>query len=154
MRRAVTALGEVVTAGDVRCVVFPEPKRWLECDEAVLLSAGLSRNKVAHVRHAAAAFADGEIDEIALGRLSTGDAAQRLRAVRGIGPWSASVMLLRGLGRLDAFPLRDSGVARSLALLSGDARVDLDALLDRLGPVRGMLYYHLLLGRLRNLVPS
>jgi hypothetical protein len=26
-------------------------------------------------------------------------------------------------------------------------------LLDRLGDVRGMLYYHLLLGRMRNLTP-
>ena len=62
-------------------------------------------------------------------------------------------MLLRGFGRLDVFPLRDSGVARSLALLAGDAAIDQDRAARTLGPVRGMLYYHLLLGRLRNLVP-
>jgi DNA-3-methyladenine glycosylase II len=154
MRRAVLALGEVVEAGGIRCVVFPGPERWLECDEEVLRAAGLSRNKLAHVRHAAAAFARGEIDETELERMPSAEAAQRLIAVRGIGPWSASVMLLRGLGRLDVFPLRDSGVARSLALLSGDPHLDQAALLERLGPVRGMLYYHLLLGRLRNLVPA
>ena len=154
MRRAVTALGETVAAGGVRCVVFPEPRRWLECDDAMLRDAGLSRNKLAHVRAAAAAFASGEVDESRLDALSTLDAALQLRAVRGIGPWSAAVMLLRGMGRLDVFPLRDSGVARSLALLSGDANVDQDVLMERLGPVRGMLYYHLLLGRLRNLVPG
>jgi len=37
--------------------------------------------------------------------------------------------------------------------LSGDPSIDLDALLARLGPVRGFLYFHLLLGRIRNLVP-
>ncbi len=56
------------------------------------------------------------------------------------------MILLRGLGRLDIFPLRDSGVARSLALLAGGAR-STGELLETLGPVRGMLYYHLLLGR-------
>ena len=63
-------------------------------------------------------------------------------------------MLLRGLGRLDVFPPRDSGAARSLALLSGEPHVDQADLFERLGPARGMLYYHLLLGRLRNLVPN
>ena len=62
-------------------------------------------------------------------------------------------MLLRGLGRLDVFPLRDSGVARTLALLSGNPRIDQEEVLEALGPVRGMLYYHLLLGRLRSLAP-
>jgi DNA-3-methyladenine glycosylase II len=68
-------------------------------------------------------------------------------ALRGIGPWSASVVLLRGLGRLDAFPLRDTGVASSIALLSGDPATQADAILARLGDMRGMLYFHLLLGR-------
>jgi DNA-3-methyladenine glycosylase II len=153
MRRAVEGLGDAVSCGAIRCVAFPQAERWLGAGDAVLRGAGLSRNKIGHLRSAAAAFVDGAIDEATLETLSTGDAALRLCGIRGIGPWSASVVLLRGLGRLDVFPLRDSGVARSLALLSGDAALDQTELLERLGPVRGMLYYHLLLGRLRNLVP-
>jgi len=153
MRRAVERLGDGVTAGGVRCVAFPQAQRWLEAGDAILRGAGLSRNKIGHLRSAAAAFVEGGIDEAALNALSTAEAARRLCRIRGIGPWSASVVLLRGLGRLDVFPLRDSGVARSLALLSGDVALDQTELLERLGPVRGMLYYHLLLGRLRNLVP-
>jgi DNA-3-methyladenine glycosylase II len=153
MRRAVEALGDPASDGRVRCVSFPDAQRWHGAGDAVLRGAGLSRNKVGHLRSAAAAFADGSIAESALETLSTAEAAQRLCCIRGIGPWSASVALLRGMGRLDVFPLRDSGVSRSLALLSGDAAIDQTALLERLGPARGMLYYHLLLGRLRNLVP-
>lgn len=153
MRRAVEALGDPVYAGHVRCVTFPPAERWRSANDAVLRGAGLSRNKIDHLRSAASAFVGGSIAEAALEPLSTPEAAQRLCGVRGIGPWSASVVLLRGMGRLDVFPLRDSGVARSLALLSGDAAIDEADLLERLGPTRGMLYYHLLLGRLRNLVP-
>ncbi len=153
MRRAVEALGDGVHAAGVRCIAFPWADRWLAAGDAMLAGAGLSRNKIGHLRSAAEAFVDGSMDEAFLESLSTTEAAQRLCGIRGIGPWSASVVLLRGLGRLDVFPLRDSGVARSLALLSGDAAIDQSALLERLGPVRGMLYYHLLLGRLRNLVP-
>jgi DNA-3-methyladenine glycosylase II len=153
MRRAVEALGEPMTAGGIRTVVFPSPERWLEADASVLRSAGLSANKVAHVRATAAAFVDRSVDEKELEALPTPEAAQRLCRLRGIGPWSAALVLLRGLGRLDTFPEQDSGVARSLALVTG-RHVDEPALLEKLGPVRGMLYYHLLLARLRNLVPA
>ncbi len=153
MRRAVERLGDAATAGGVRCIAFPAPDRWLGAGDATLAGAGLSRNKIGHLRSAAAAFVEGSIDEAGLESLTTAQAAQRLCGIRGIGPWSAAVVLLRGLGRLDVFPLRDSGAARSLTLLSGNAAIDQTALLERLGPVRGMLYYHLLLGRLRNLVP-
>lgn len=154
MRRAVELLGERVSAGGVECTVFPPPQRWVECGEAALRGAGISGNKIAHLRSAAEAAATGALDENEFEGLSTPEAAERLCAIRGIGPWSAAVVSLRGLGRLDTFPLRDSGVARSLALLAGKAHVDQDELLAELGPVRGMLYYHLLLGRLRNLTPE
>ncbi len=154
MRRAVEALGDSIALDGIRCIVFPSAERWLAASDRVLRTAGLSRNKRDHIRAAATAFAGGFVSEAELDGLPTPAAAEHLRGVRGIGPWSAAVMLLRGLGRLDAFPLRDSGVARTLALLSGDSGVDQTALLERLGPVRGMLYYHLLLGRLRNLAPD
>ncbi|HEY1976751.1 MAG TPA: hypothetical protein VGG89_09415 [Candidatus Baltobacteraceae bacterium] len=149
MRRTIEALAAPIDAGGVSCIPFPPPERWLTASEERLRTAGLSRNKVAHLRSVAAAFAEGAIDEVTLEKLPTPQAAERLRTIRGIGPWSAAVILLRGMGRLDTFPLRDSGVARSLALLAGEA-VDLDFVLETLGPARGMLYYHLLLGRLRN----
>ena len=148
MRRLVELLSEPLTVGDVRCFPFPDPSQWLATGESALRAAGLSQNKVAHLRSAAAAFSDGTIRESALATLSTPQVAHELAQIRGIGPWSAAVVSLRGLGRLDTFPQRDSGVARSVALLAGTS-VNLDEVLAALGPTRGMLYFHLLLGRLR-----
>ncbi len=145
MRRLVETLADEIVAGGVRGRIFPEPERWLGASEPELRTAGLSANKLAHLRSAAAAFEDGSMSEARLDPLATEDAASALCAIRGIGPWSASVALLRGMGRLDVFPMRDSGVARSLVHAGGD---DLDRVLETLGPVRGMLYFHLLLARL------
>lgn len=153
MRRAVELLGESVTVAGLRCVAFPPPERWLDAGDATLRAAGISGNKIRHLRSAAEAIVEGRISEAALEPLSTAEAAERLREIRGIGAWSAAVILLRGVGRLDTFPLRDSGVARSLSLLAGEAHVDQAAVLEQLGDMRGMLYYHLLLGRMRNLAP-
>ena len=153
MRRLVELLAESITAGGVRARVFPDPRKWLAADESALRGAGLSRNKCSHLRSIATAFSDGSIAESVLETLPTAMAVENLCSVRGIGPWSAAVVLLRGMGRLDAFPQRDSGVARSVTLLAGKS-VDLDKVLEILGPMRGMLYFHLLLGRLRHAGPQ
>ncbi len=154
MRRMVSALSAPVALGNVTLRAFPTPAALLGAHERDLRAAGLSANKAAHLRAVAGSLERGELTEEEIERLPTGQAAERLTSLRGIGPWSAAVVLLRGFGRLDTFPLRDSGVARTAVLLSGDPGVDLGAVLEALGPARGMLYYHLLLGRLRNLTPA
>lgn len=78
---------------------------------------------------------------------SSVDAALLLRRIKGIGPWIAAVILLRGLGRLDVFPGNDSSVAANLQLVAGE-RLDAGSVLEGLGPQRGMLYFYLLLARL------
>ena len=154
MRRMVEAIGDVVEAGDIRVTLFPSAQRLLESSDETLRLAGLSLNKRSHLRSIAQAVVAGELRETEIEALPTPQAALRLTEVRGIGPWSAAVVMLRGLGRLDTFPMRDSGVARSVRALAGDAPVDMDEALATLGPLRGMLYYHLLLARMRNLVPQ
>ncbi len=154
MRRVVETLAEPVEYNGDRYYPFPAPQALERASDAVLRSAGLSANKAAHLRNAADAVTSGSIDADEIERLPSAQAADKLCAVRGIGPWSAAVVLLRGFGRLDVFPMKDSGVARSIRLLSGGAEVDAEALLCALGPFRGMLYFHLLLGRMRNLTAA
>ncbi len=154
MHRTVSTLSAPVHVDSVTLRPFPAPAALLRAHDNELRAAGLSANKVGHLRAVADALERGDITEEEIDRLPTTQAAERLVQLRGIGPWSAAVVLLRGFGRLDTFPLRDSGVARTAALLSGDPRLDLNEVLTRLGPERGMLYYHLLLGRLRNLTPA
>lgn len=152
MRRMVEAIG---TPGpSLGAIAFPNPQALLAAPVDLMRSAGLSQNKVMHLRAAAEAIANGDVREEDVEALPTEEAIERLTEIRGIGRWSAAVICLRGLGRLDTFPMNDSGVARTIKLLSGDPEVDLEKVLETLGPVRGMLYYHLLLGRIRNLVPA
>ena len=153
MRRTIEAIAQPVRHGGEVYYPFVTATQLLQTRDADLKAAGLSANKVAHLRSAAEAVLSGEVRDGEIERLPSAQAAERLCTIRGIGPWSAAVVLLRGFGRLDVFPMKDSGVARSLRMLSGDPLLDAHALLEGLGPVRGMLYFHLLLGRIRNLVP-
>lgn len=147
MRRLVLALGTTVELDGVRLATFPGVEAFLGADDAVLRAAGLSGGKLATLRRAAEAIATGALSEAMLDARSSVDAGHLLREIKGIGPWTAAVILLRGLGRLDVFPGGDSSVAANVALVSGE-RTDLGPALETLGSQRGMLYFCLLLARL------
>ncbi|MGH7707074.1 MAG: DNA-3-methyladenine glycosylase family protein [Vulcanimicrobiaceae bacterium] len=146
--RAIAALGQPHSLGDVSLHAFPRVEQFAAAEPEQLRGFGLSAGKVATLQRIAAALADGALDARTIEPLDSPAAAQALCAVKGIGPWTAAVMLLRGFGRLDVFPAGDSGVARSLRHIAGDAPVDVEQALGVLGAQRGMLYYHLLLARL------
>ena len=148
LRRVIERYSEPLTFDEAVLRAFPGPQIFIAADAGEMRSLGLSINKVSSLRAVAAAVLAGAIDEAVLARLPTLELMAALVVHRGIGPWTAAVVALRGFGRLDLFPMNDSGVARSVKDLSGESDVDVEALLAQLGEQRGMLYYHLLLGRL------
>ena len=147
MRRLITAIGSRVEHDGVPLAVFPSVKQFLGADDAVIRTAGFSAGKLAALRRAGEAIAAGELSEASLDELPSAEAALLLNRIKGIGPWTAAVILLRGLGRLDMFPGNDSGVAANLARVAGE-RMDVAPIAESLGPQRGMLYFCLLLARL------
>jgi DNA-3-methyladenine glycosylase II len=109
---------------------------------SALRRCGLSATKAASLRGAARAIASGALDEDALAAMSTDEALRRLTSLPGIGPWSAGLVLLRGLGRLDVFPAGDAGAARGLGALLGIAPGPrLARAIERFGDARGYLYF-------------
>jgi DNA-3-methyladenine glycosylase II len=142
------ALGQPLERDGIRLYRAPSPELFQGGQDALLRAAGLSIGKLATLRRVAEALESGTLDVTRMEELPSRDVAALLRGIKGIGPWTAAVILLRGLGRLDVFPANDTSVARNLALVGGPAPIDAEKVLQTLGPERGMLYYHLLLGRL------
>lgn len=148
LQRYVVALGSPFELREgITLRAFPDAEITLRANDEVLRAAGLSANKVATLRRVAEALASGTLDERMLEERTSLEATALLTSIKGIGPWTATVILLRGLGRLDVFPMNDSGVASGVAF-AGGSLPELDSVLDALGSQRGMLYYHLLLARL------
>ena len=147
MGRLLRALGTTVQHDGVPLAVFPSDEAFLRADDVALRAAGLSAGKLATLRRVAEAIASGGISEAILEQRSSPDASLLLRGIKGIGPWTATVILLRGLGRLDVFPPDDSSVAANFTLVGGGT-VDAGSAVETLGSQRGMLYFLLLLARL------
>jgi len=147
LRRVIEALAPA-RSDDAGLALFPEPVQFANANPERLRGLGLSINKVTALQRLARLVSDGAIDAATLEDAPTPVVLESLARHPGIGPWTAALIAIRGFGRLDVFPLRDSGVARGLRDLTGHADIDVEALLATLGPQRGMLYYHLLIARL------
>jgi 3-methyladenine DNA glycosylase/8-oxoguanine DNA glycosylase len=65
------------------------------------------------------------------------DAYQRLRAIRGIGPWTAALVGMQALGDTDAVPVGDYHIPNTVSwALAGEPRGDDDRMLELLEPFR------------------
>jgi DNA-3-methyladenine glycosylase II len=114
-----------------------------------LRACGLSVAKSESLRRIARAIDSGELGEDALSGLGSADGLAMLADLPGIGPWSAGLVLLRGLRRLDVFPAGDVGAERGLrTLLRKAERAPLTRIVARFGDYRGYLYFCALGGSL------
>lgn len=85
-----------------------------------LRALGLSTPKARYVAGLAEAAAAGAIDFGALPGLSDDDARAALVALKGVGPWTASIYLLFCEGRVDIWPPNDVALKHAYNAASGE----------------------------------
>ncbi|HEY8490931.1 MAG TPA: DNA-3-methyladenine glycosylase [Dehalococcoidia bacterium] len=92
----------------------PEPAALLATPDEALRGAGLSRQKIAYLRDLAARALDGTLDTSDLHRLPDEEVIRRVTLVKGIGRWTAEMLLMFCLGRPDVLPVGDLGLRRGV----------------------------------------
>ena len=97
----------------------PTPRAVYRAGVDALARMGMTAAKA----RALGALAEAALAEsLALDRYGDPEVAERrLRALPGIGPWTAQVVAMRALGIPDAFPAGDLGVAKALGVRSARA---------------------------------
>lgn len=124
--RVVDTLGGAVT-----------PDGLLAADDAALRAAGLSGRKADTLRAAARAFRAADYSAAGLADRDDDAVIDLLTRIDGVGPWTARIYLLFGLGREDVLPLGDLAVRRSLETLYGAAeRAEMRAVAEAWRPRR------------------
>jgi AraC family transcriptional regulator of adaptative response / DNA-3-methyladenine glycosylase II len=113
--------------------VFPTPEQFVDApDDAFSMPAARRET----IRRLAAAVATGEL-ELHVG--SDPEAVHcRLVSFRGVGPWTADYVVMRGLGHPDVFLATDLGVRHALDRLGLDAHAA-----RRWSPWRSYAVHHL-----------
>jgi 3-methyladenine DNA glycosylase/8-oxoguanine DNA glycosylase len=143
--RLVERFGPSLTIANRAWFAFPAPEAVAEAPVAALRDVGLSQAKAVALQALAWHALAEDLNAAHYQSLPTGVALKELETLPGIGPWSAGLILLRGLRRMEIFPAGDVGAARNLPALLGltaswspaDASAFADGFADR----RGYLYF-------------
>jgi DNA-3-methyladenine glycosylase II len=102
-QRMAEMCGDEVTLDGERLASFPTPGGLLCLREV----PGLSSEKLTRLHAVARAALDGLLDVNSLRQLGAEEAKQRLQQIRGIGPWTADAIWVRGTGDPDALALAE-----------------------------------------------
>lgn len=101
---------------------------------------GLASRKVEQLRALGVATADGRFGSARLRAMDRDEALSHLQQLPGIGPFSAELVLLRGVGDPDAFPRTERRLHRAMTAayhLGHDTDLDvLERVADRWRPYR------------------
>lgn len=89
------------------------PRAFLELGDAELKRVGFSRQKTRYGRELARAIQERRLDLRSIEGLPDADASAQLKAIPGVGEWTASIYLLMALRRADVWPRGDLALVKS-----------------------------------------
>jgi DNA-3-methyladenine glycosylase II len=126
---------------------FLDPKLVLATPDERFRAAGLSRSKVAALKDLAAKTLDGTVPTArAMAKMTDAEIIERLIQVRGIGRWTAEMLLLFDLGRPDVWPVHDYGVRKGFAKIFGKRKLPTPKQMEKHGtkfsPYRSALAWY------------
>lgn len=116
----------------------PLPHQVAALEEADLLPLQFSRRKAEYLLGIARKMPEVE-------GASASQVESTLLAIRGIGPWAANYVMMRGLGFADCVPLGDTGLLAGLRKLHGRPveQKEVAELMTPFAPYRSLATFHL-----------
>jgi len=118
----------------------------LSIPHQTLRECGLSNRKAEYILGIAQATQDKSLDFNALAKLDDRDVIQQLVKLRGVGQWTAEMLMIFSLGRMDIFSSQDIGLQRGMRTLFGKKASSLQAmekLAERWRPYRSVASWYL-----------
>jgi DNA-3-methyladenine glycosylase II len=93
---------------------YPMPERVLALTLDELRAVGVSRQKAGYLQSVAAFKQAGQMEYDVLSQLSDDALAEHLTQIKGVGRWTAQMLLMFALERPDVFPELDLGVQNAM----------------------------------------
>ena len=135
----------------------PEPQQIITLTAEKLRSVGISSQKAGYLKAIADFALEGKLESTKINHFHDDELVDYLTKIKGVGRWTAEMILIFSLNRPDVLPVHDLGVRQSILMLYGleDHGKETDAGLRDLSkqwqPYRSLVSRHL--WRLRDTNP-
>jgi DNA-3-methyladenine glycosylase II len=126
---------------------YPAAPRLLATPDADLRALGLSRQKAAALTAVARAFDEGRLSNRRLQRMEPAEVVAAVTTIKGIGEWTAHMLLMFSLGHPDVLPVGDYGVRKGAMSLYDLSELpkprELEAVAEPWRPYRSVASWYL-----------
>lgn len=148
--RLIMAFGDRLELDGETYYAFPTPEKLASVSVDKIKSCGLSGKKAEYIKDISIMVAAGTLDLDKLeGYDDIDEIREELKAIRGIGAWTAEMTMIRGLHKMDSIPADDIGLQAKISHFYGKTgRVSSDELKEiarQWGKWRGLGGYYLIM---------
>lgn len=95
----------------------PQPTKIIRARDATLRKCGLSFAKISYIKGIARETKEGRLNPKKLSNLSDEEVYAELTALKGVGKWTAEMIMMFSLKRPDVFSVGDLGIRSAVAKL-------------------------------------
>jgi DNA-3-methyladenine glycosylase II len=88
-----------------------------------LQTCGISMRKAIYIKEIASQIEDGSLDLVQLQTMSDDDVCKRLSEIKGIGVWTAEMLMIFSMQRKDVLSWGDIAIHRGLRMLYGHKEI-------------------------------
>jgi 3-methyladenine DNA glycosylase/8-oxoguanine DNA glycosylase len=108
------------------------PQSLKKISPASMRASGLSESKAKAMKGLADAVLKGQIDLVKIIELPDAEVVEVLTSLKGIGPWTAEMILMHSLGRTDIFSAGDLGLRKGIMRLYGLKKLPSDRTITKI----------------------
>jgi DNA-3-methyladenine glycosylase II len=154
-RRFIKKYGDVLKINGKEYYAFPTPERVASIRVDDMCMCGMSRRKAEYICNIAKLISKNKLKVEELKHKKDEEVLQELCKIRGVGRWTAELVMIRGMGRLLVIPAADLGLRDHIAYyyLKNKKRASIDEvrqIAEKWGKWRGIAgFYITIAGRLR-----
>lgn len=98
---------------------IPSPEQLAASTDEVLRTAGVSRQKAGYLRSIGEHFERGHLTDRHLMRAPDDEVIEAVTQIKGVGRWTADMLLMFCIGRPDVLPVGDLGVQSNMRAAYG-----------------------------------
>ena len=144
----VDTYGGTITVNGIVYSAFPEAERMVHVSEDELTGVVRNTRKAEYLVAAIKAFQD--VDEHFLRTGDYDEVEVWLRSIRGFGAWSASFVMVRGLGRMEKLTVNEKVMIGAASRLYGHGKdlsqAEVERIAEKYGPYKGYWGHYLRVG--------
>lgn len=114
------------------------PDELIRMDIEMMRRAGLSEAKCRYLKNVALFAQEQGLRFSQLNKMNNDEVIEYLTQIKGVGNWTAEMVLMFALGREDVFPATDGGIIAAMKKLYGLKTNDKQKLMDRMHQIAAL----------------